>query len=417
MKNRPAMVIIGAGQSGARAAHALRDNGWDGEITLLGNEGIAPYDRPPLSKAVLLGQKTTAQCALYDETFYSEQRIDLRVDGSVQQIDRAARKVVLKDGHTVAYQRLLIATGAAPRRLSVPGSTLEGVHVLRTAADASSVVGELLPGRKIAIVGAGFIGLEIAATAIARGCEVVVIEAAARALMRAVPEIVAAYLVERHRQMGVDVRFAVQVDRIIGSNMKRVTGVKLSDGTTIACDCVIAGIGVKPRTELAEAAGIDVADGIAVDDTLRTNDPHIFAAGDVCSFPHRLFRRRMRLECWKNAEDHARIVARNMLDRGETYSEVPWFWSDQYDMTIQIAGMPAFGVTTVVRETGTTSRIFFALDRDGVLVGASGVGQVSEIARDVRVGQELIARRACVEPSLLSDRSVKLTPLLAAEAL
>jgi 3-phenylpropionate/trans-cinnamate dioxygenase ferredoxin reductase component len=417
MKNRPAMVIIGAGQSGARAAHALRDNGWDGEITLLGNEGIAPYDRPPLSKAVLLGQKTTAQCALYDETFYSEQRIDLRVDASVQQIDRAARKVVLKDGHTVAYQRLLIATGAAPRRLSVPGSTLEGVHVLRTAADASSVVGELLPGRKIAIVGAGFIGLEIAATAIARGCEVIVIEAAARALMRAVPEIVAAYLVERHRQMGVDVRFAVQVDRIIGSNMKRVTGVKLSDGTTIACDCVIAGIGVKPRTELAEAAGIDVADGIAVDDTLRTNDPHIFAAGDVCSFPHRLFRRRMRLECWKNAEDHARIVARNMLDRGETYSEVPWFWSDQYDMTIQIAGMPAFGVTTVVRETGTASRIFFALDRDGVLVGASGVGQASEIARDVRVAQELIARRACIEPSMLSDRSVKLKPLLALEAL
>jgi 3-phenylpropionate/trans-cinnamate dioxygenase ferredoxin reductase subunit len=417
MKSQPAMVIIGAGQSGARAAHALRDNGWDGEITLLGNEGVAPYDRPPLSKAVLLGQKTTAQCALYDETFYSEQRIDLRVDASVEKIDRAARKVVLKNGHTIAYQRLLIATGAAPRRLSVPGSTLEGVHVLRTAADASSVVGELLPGRKIAIVGAGFIGLEIAAAAIARGCEVIVIEAAAHALMRAVPEIVAAFLVERHRQMGVDVRFAVQVDQIIGSTIKRVTGVKLSDGTTVACDCVIAGIGVKPRTELAEAAGIDVADGIAVDDTLRTNDPHIFAAGDVCSFPHRLFRRRMRLECWKNAEDHARIVARNMLDRGETYSEVPWFWSDQYDMTIQIAGMPAFGVTTVVRETSATSRIFFALDRDGVLVGASGVGQVSEIARDVRVGQELIARRACVEPSLLSDRSVKLKPLLAAEAL
>lgn len=417
MKSRPAMVIIGAGQSGARTAHALRDNGWDGDITLLGNEGVAPYDRPPLSKAVLLGQKTTAQCALYDEAFYAEQRIDLRVDSGVKQIDRAARKVVLNDGHTVAYQRLLIATGAAPRRLSVPGATLEGVHVLRTAADASGVLSELLPGRKIAIVGAGFIGLEIAATAIARGCEVTVIEAAARALMRAVPEIVAEYLVERHKQMGVDVRFAVQVDRIIGASMKRATGMKLSDGTTIECDCVIAGIGVKPRTELAEAAGIDVADGIAVDDTLRTNDPHIFAAGDVCSFPHRLFRRRMRLECWKNAEDHARIVARNMLDRGETYSEVPWFWSDQYDMTIQIAGMPAFGVTSVVRETSAASRVFFALDRDGVLVGASGVGQASEIARDVRVAQELIARRACIEPSLLSDRSVKLKPLLAVEAL
>jgi 3-phenylpropionate/trans-cinnamate dioxygenase ferredoxin reductase subunit len=417
MKTRPAMVIVGAGQGGARAAHALRDNGWDGEITLLGNEGVAPYDRPPLSKAVLLGEKTTAQCALYDEAFYRDQHIDLRVDAAVQQIDRAGRKVVLSGGHTVAYQRLLIATGAAPRVLTVPGTTLDGVHVLRTAADALGVLEELSPGRKIAIVGAGFIGLEIAATAIARGCEVVVIEAAARALMRAVPEVVAAYLVAQHRQMGVDVRFAVQVDRIIGMTNNRVSGVKLSDGTSIACDCVITGIGVKPRTELAEAVGIDVADGIAVDDTLRTNDPHIFAAGDVCSFPHRLFRRRMRLECWKNAEDHARIVARNMLDRGETYSEVPWFWSNQYDMTIQIAGMPAFGVTSVVREMSDTSRIFFALDRDGVLVGASGVGHVNEVARDVRVAQALIARRACIEPALLADRSVKLKALLAVEAL
>ncbi|MFL9934119.1 FAD-dependent oxidoreductase [Paraburkholderia sp. RL18-103-BIB-C] len=413
MTNQPAMVIVGAGQCGARAAHALRENGWKGGITLLGNEGVAPYDRPPLSKAVLLGQKTTGECTLYDEAFYREQRIDLRTDASMERIDRAARQVVLQSGYAIAYHRLLIATGAAPRKLTVPGATLAGVYYLRTVADAGYIAEELQPGRTIAVIGAGFIGLEIAATAIARGCNVVVIEAASRALIRAVPEIVAAHLVERHRQMGVDIRFAVQVDHIVGRD--RVTGVKLSDGGSIPCDCVIAGIGVKPRTELAEAAGIDVADGIAVDDTLRTNDPHVFAAGDVCSFPHRLFRRRMRLECWKNAEDHARIVARNMLDRGETYSEVPWFWSDQYDMTIQIAGMPAFSVSTVVRETGTTSRVFFALDRDGVLVGASGVGNASEIARDVRVAQALIARRACVEPALLADRSAKLKPLLAAE--
>ncbi|MGF7137339.1 3-phenylpropionate/trans-cinnamate dioxygenase ferredoxin reductase subunit [Paraburkholderia sp. EB58] len=415
MRIRPTMVIIGAGQSGARAAHALRDNGWDGGVTLLGNECVAPYDRPPLSKAVLLGEKSTAQCALYDEAFYSEQRIDLRIDAAVELIDRAARHVVVKGGMAIPYHRLLIATGAAPRKLAVPGSMLAGVHCLRTVADAGQIVDELQSGRRIAIVGAGFIGLEIAATAVARGCEVVVIETAARALMRAVPEVVAGYLVARHRQMGVDIRFAVQVERILGE--QRVSGIKLSHGSTLACDCVIAGIGVKPRTELAEAAGIDVADGIAVDDTLRTNDPYIFAAGDVCSFPHRLFRRRIRLECWKNAEDHARIVARNMLDRGETYSEVPWFWSDQYDMTIQIAGMPAFAVTTTVREVGKASRIFFGLDRDGVLVGASGVGHVSEIARDVRIAQELIARRANIDPALLADRNVKLKPLLAVEAL
>jgi 3-phenylpropionate/trans-cinnamate dioxygenase ferredoxin reductase subunit len=280
--------------------------------------------------------------------------------------------------------------------------------------DALSIIGELAPGQRIAVVGAGFIGLEVAATAIAGGCEVVVIEAASRALMRAVPEVVAGYLVERHRQMGVEVRFAVQVDQVLGST--RVSGLKLSDGTTVECDAVVVGIGVTPRTALAEAAGIDVADGIAVDDTLRTNDPYIFAAGDVCSFPHRLFRRRIRLECWKNAEDHARVVARNMLEYGETYSAVPWFWSDQYDMTIQIAGMPAFGTTSVVRETGSASRVFFALDGDGILVGASGVGKVSEISREVRVAQELIARRARVEPAMLADHSTKLKSLLTVEA-
>ncbi|MEI6001022.1 FAD-dependent oxidoreductase [Paraburkholderia bengalensis] len=415
MNARPAMVIVGAGQCGARTAHALRENGWDGEITLLGNEGVAPYDRPPLSKAVLLGERTTAQCAFYDDAFYSDQRIDLRVDAGVQQIDRGARKVVLRDGRSIDYQRLLIATGAEPWRLDAPGAQLDSVHLLRTASDANTLAAVLTPGRHIAIVGAGFIGLEVAASAVARGCDVTVVEAGARALMRAVPEVVAGYLIDRHRQMGVRIHFAAQIERLLGTT--HVTGVKLKDGTHIACDCVIVGIGVKPRTELAEAAGIDVADGIAVDDTLRTNDPHIFAAGDVCSFPHRLFRRRIRLECWKNAEDHARIVARNMLDRGETYSEVPWFWSNQYDMTIQISGMPAFGVQSVVRETGDTSRIFFALDRDGVLVGASGVGKISEIGRDVRVAQTLIGQRACIEPALLEDGSVKLKGLVAAEAL
>jgi 3-phenylpropionate/trans-cinnamate dioxygenase ferredoxin reductase component len=412
---RGAMVIVGAGQCGARTAQALRDNGWEGDITLLGNEGRAPYDRPPLSKGVLLGQKTVTQCALYDDAFYRDNRIDLRVDAQVAAIDRVERRVVLGEGRSVSYRRLLIATGAQPRRLPVPGATLAGVHVLRSVPDALSIVGELAPGQRIAVVGAGFIGLEVAATAIARGCEVVVIEAASRALMRAVPEIVAGYLVERHRQMGVEVRFAVQVDQVLGST--RVSGLRLSDGTTLECDAVVVGIGVTPRTALAEAAGIDVADGIAVDDTLRTNDPYIFAAGDVCSFPHRLFRRRIRLECWKNAEDHARVVARNMLEYGETYSAVPWFWSDQYDMTIQIAGMPAFGTTSVVRETGSASKVFFALDGDGILVGASGVGQASEISREVRIAQELIARRARVEPAVLADRSAKLKSLLTAEAL
>jgi 3-phenylpropionate/trans-cinnamate dioxygenase ferredoxin reductase subunit len=264
------------------------------------------------------------------------------------------------------------------------------------------------------VIGAGFIGLEIAAMAVTRGCHVVVLEAAPRALMRAVPEVVAGCLIERHRQMGVDVRFAVQIERITGE--ARVSGVRLTDGSLVPCDAIVAGIGVRPRTALAEAAGLDIADGIAVDETLRTNDPYIYAAGDVCSFPHPTSGRRIRLECWKNAEDQARVAARNMLGHGDSYSAVPWFWSDQYDMTIQIAGMPALGMTNVVRETGATSRVFFALDADGVLVGASGVGRSGEIARDVRIAQELIARRSYVESALLADRDKKLRSLLVAEA-
>ncbi|QCP49349.1 pyridine nucleotide-disulfide oxidoreductase [Trinickia violacea] len=413
MSTTDAMLIVGAGQCGARAAHALREHGWDGAITLLGDEGLAPYERPPLSKSVLLGQKTTAQCTIYDEAFYRDQRIDLRIEAPVSTIDRAGRRVVLANGDVLAYHRLLIATGARPRRLELPGATLRGVHVLRGVRDAQVIADELMPGRRIAVIGAGFIGLEIAATAVARGCEVFVLEAAPRALMRAVPEAAAGRIVEQHRQKGVDVRFAVRVGRMVGTAC--VSGVQLVDGTTLPCDAVIAGIGVTPRTELAQAAGLDIENGIAVDATLRTNDPQIFAAGDVCSFPHLLLGRRIRLECWKNAEDQARVAARNMLGHGETCSSVPWFWSDQYDMTIQVAGMPALGTTTVVRETGPASCVFFALDGDGVLVGASGVGHVSEIARDVRFAQELMARRACVEPRLLADRGTKLRSLLTAE--
>ncbi|TKC87894.1 pyridine nucleotide-disulfide oxidoreductase [Trinickia terrae] len=414
MNSTDPMVIVGGGQCGARAAHALRENGWDGAIILLGDEGRLPYERPPLSKAVLLGERTAEQCEVYDDAFYRGQRIDLRAGAAAASIDRAAHKVVLADGACVAYHRLLIATGAQLRRLDVPGCELPGVHMLRSAADAQAIAGDLTPGRRIVVIGAGFIGLEIASSAVARGCEVVVLEAAPRALMRAVPEAVAQRLVDKHRSMGVDVRFSVAVERILGD--ARVTGVELADGATVPCEAIVAGIGVLPRIALAQAAGLDIADGgIAVDETLRTSDPFIYAAGDVSSFPHPLFARRIRLECWKNAEDQARIAARNMLGHAEPCSAVPWFWSDQYDMTIQIAGLPALGATTVARETGAASRVFFALDADGVLVGASGVGRTGEIAKDVRIAQELIARRARITPETLADRAVKLRSLLMEE--
>ncbi|MEX3984626.1 NAD(P)/FAD-dependent oxidoreductase [Paraburkholderia sp. EG287A] len=407
-----AMVVIGGGQCGARAVQVLREGGWQGAITLIADEAAQPYERPPLSKAVLLGERTPEQGAIHREAFYREHGVDLRSGCGASAIDRAAHTVTLANGETLAYRRLLIATGAEPRRMSVPGADLAGVHVLRNAGDALAIAGELGPGRRIAVVGAGFIGLEVASSAVQRGCEVVVFEAAPRALMRAVPAEVAQCLVDLHRERGVDVRFDVQVQRFEGDG--RVNAVVLGDGTVVPCDAVVVGIGVAPRVALAQEAGLAIDNGIAVDPALRTSDPDIYAAGDVCSFVHPLYGRRIRLECWRNAEDQARVAALNMLGRDEAHSAVPWFWSDQYDMTIQIAGLPAFGSTKAVRATGTASQVFFAFDEAGVLVGASGVGQTGEIARDVRIAQELIARRARIEPELLADGATRLKSLLAA---
>jgi 3-phenylpropionate/trans-cinnamate dioxygenase ferredoxin reductase subunit len=413
MRTSPAMVVVGAGQCGARAVQVLRENGWDGPIALIGEERHLPYERPPLSKAVLMGERTPQHAAVLSETFYRDHEIDLRMGCRVNAIDRTAHRVVLADGETFAYQRLLLATGAEPRRLAIEGASLSGVHLLRNAEDALAIAAELMPGRRIAVIGAGFIGLEVAACAAQRGCEVVVLEAAPRALMRAVPADVAAHLIERHRHQGVEVRFGVRVERIVGEG--RVDAIVLADDDIVHCDAIVVGVGVVPRTALAQRAGLGTENGIEVDATLRTSDSRIYAAGDACSFDHPLFDRRIRLECWRNAEDQARVAALNMLGADEVHTAVPWFWSDQYDVTIQITGMPAFGTTTVCRQTGSASRVYFALDADGVLVGASGVGQTSEIARDVRIAQELIARRVRARPERLTDLSIKLKSLLTEE--
>ena len=408
------MVIVGGGQCGARAAHALRTNGWEGAISLIGRERRLPYERPPLSKAVLVGELDASQCEIYGEAFYREHEIDVIVDSPVLEVDRQRQVVRVADGRDIAYSRLLLATGAAPRTLAVPGNGLQGIHVLRTDIHANEIAHELMPGRRIVVIGAGFIGLEVAASAVRKGCEVIVLEAAPRALMRAVPASVTDLIVDMHRAMGVDVRFDVQLRRFVGEH--RVTGVELAGGESIPCDSVIVGVGVQPCTELAQSCGLQVDNGIVVDATLRTADPAIFAAGDVCSFEHPLFNRRIRLECWKNAEDQARVAASNMLGHDEKSRFVPWFWSDQYDTTIQIAGLPSLGSTTVVRETGATSRVFFALSSEGVLVGASGIGTTGEIAKDIRISQDLIAKQARPSPAALMDRTFKLRSLLVAEA-
>lgn len=405
------MVIVGAGLAGARASAELRETGFDGRITLIAGEPHAPYDRPPLSKAVLLKEKSPRDCSLFGDTFFADHAIDLMLARNVAGIERARRAVLLDDGEGIEYSRLLLATGASPRTLSLPGSELPGVLTLRTVDDARDLAARLRHGQRVVIVGGGFIGLEVAASAVAAGCSVTVIEAGERLLKRAVPREIAARIEARHRNAGVQFRFDAQLAAIGGVNAAEE--LRLADGTVIHCDSVVVGVGASPRTALAQAAGLEVADGIVVDDRLCTSDPDIFSAGDVCSFPHPLYGRRVRLECWKNAEDQGRIAARNMLGENLCYREVPWFWSDQYELSIQIAGLPAFGRETVVRETAD-ALLLFHRSADGSLIAASGVGRA--VGRDIRIAQMLIGRHARVSAEELADPSVKLKSLLVAEA-
>jgi 3-phenylpropionate/trans-cinnamate dioxygenase ferredoxin reductase subunit len=408
----PGMVIVGAGLAGGRAAQTLREEGYKGPVTLVGAESRAPYDRPPLSKAVLLKQKSVDECALFTAGFLRHQAIDLKLDTPAVKIDRHARQVLLADGESIAYRRLLLATGAEPRRLSVLGANLPGVAYLRTAEDAERLTTLLTPAKHIALIGGGFIGLEVAASAVAAGCKVTVIEAGERLLMRSVPRQIANRIELRHRAAGVAFRLGAQVAEITGQCS--ATGIRLADGEEIACDVVVVGIGAIPRTALAESAGLAVNDGVVVDDRLATIDPFIYAAGDVCCFPQPLLGKHIRLECWKGAEDQGRAAAKNMLGQDYRYADVPWFWSDQYELSIQMTGLPSAGSDIVVREL-PQALLLFHLMRDGTLVGASGIGSAT-IGRDIRIAQMLIERKAKLACEQLSNPFFKLKALLSAPA-
>lgn len=394
------MVIVGAGECGARAALALRENGWAGPVTLIGGEAHAPYERPPLSKAVLTDADapTPRSCPLPDD-------VDVRVDAVATRIDRDRHEVVLADGRRVGYARLLVATGANARRLPVPGA--HRVRYLRTFADARALRDELRPGARVGVVGGGFIGLELAASAVTRGAAVTVFEAAPAVLGRVVPPSIAATVAERHRQAGVDLRCGTGVAEVTDA------GITLATGETVACDLVVAGVGAVPDTELAEKAGLAVDDGVRVDAHLTTSDPDVFAAGDCCSFPHPLYDgRRLRLESWRNAQDQGAAAARAMLGGDTPFDAVPWFWSDQYDLSLQIAGLPTAAAEVVVRRRPDGVAVEFGLGRDGRLLSASAIGVGNSVAKDVRLAEMLIARRAAPSPAELADADRPLKAIL-----
>ena len=306
-------------------------------------------------------------------------------------IDRKKQEVFLENGERLRYGRLLLATGAEPRRLSVPEVGPSDIRYLRSAADASGLADVIRRRQRLIIVGGGFIGLEVAAAAASCGCKVTVIEAGARLVMRSVPTEIEKLLAARHRLAGVTFHLNRQVTGYTVGALGRVE-VDLDDGTQLHGDTILAAIGVAPRVELAEAAGLAIDNGVAVDATLRSSDPNIFAAGDVSSFPHGLFGSRIRLECWKNAEDQGAVAARNILGAGEEYGGAPWLWSDQYELSIQVAGLPAPAANCVTRRIERGGLLVFQLADDGRLICASGIGSEGTIGRDIRVAQLMIER-------------------------
>jgi 3-phenylpropionate/trans-cinnamate dioxygenase ferredoxin reductase subunit len=405
------MVIVGAGEAGTRAAFALREEGYAGLVSLVGAERHLPYERPPLSKDAM-APAGAGMKAIADAERFEQAGIRLVLSAAATSIDRAAREIKLESDIPLSYDRLLLATGARPRMLAIAENSRRCVY-LRTHDDAEAIRSHLRPGARIAVIGGGFIGLELAAAARTRGCGVTVIEAEKRLLTRAVPAEIAAVLHEAHTKNGVDIRCGAAVTAI-GDQGDGVS-IALADGASIEADVCIIGIGAIPNTDLAERAGLAVENGIRVDERMATSDPYIFAAGDCCSFPLGVYAgRRVRLEAWRNAQDQGNLAARNMLGRQEDFAAIPWFWSDQFDLSLQIAGLVGEGADTVRREIGAGAFILFHLAADGRLVAASGIGQGNAVARDIRLAEMLIAKRARPPRDKLAAAETKLKTLLAA---
>ncbi len=364
-------VIIGAGQAGAQAAHSLRQGGYEGGIVMLGEEAHPPYQRPPLSKKYLSGELEAERLWLRPEEFYEANNIDLRVSSPVTEIDRDAREVVCADGERIAYDALLIATGTRPRSLPLPGFDLPGVLPLRTLADVDRLREVLEKPCRIAIVGGGYIGLEVAAVARGLGHEVTVLESQERVLNRVVAPELSAFFQKLHSGHGVDIRYGVSVEAVEGEG--RAEAVRLGSGERIDCDLVLVAVGAVPNVELAQAAGLEVDNGICVDASCRTSDPVIYAAGDCTSFPAARYGRNIRLESVQNAIDQAKAAASAILGKEVSYDPVPWFWSDQYDVKLQIAGLSQLHDETKLVGDPDNGSFYIAYLRDGRLLSVDSV--------------------------------------------
>jgi 3-phenylpropionate/trans-cinnamate dioxygenase ferredoxin reductase subunit len=371
-------VIVGAGMAGAKAAETLREEGFDGRIVLVGQEREAPYERPPLSKSYLMGQSPREEARVHADGFYSEHEIELEQGMAVTALDPGGHIVTLDDGRKLSYDRILIATGAAPRRPPIEGTELDGVHVLRTLADADALRAELAEGGALAVIGAGWIGCEVAAAARGQRADVTLVEHAEHPLEGALGSTLGGFFADVHREHGVRLLTGARVRRLEGN--VRVNSIRLADGSRVACDTVVLGVGVGPETRLAEAAGLLVDHGILADELLRTSHPDVFAAGDAASAWRPRYGRHVRVEHWANALDQGPAAARSMLDRGEPFDTLPYFFTDQYDVGMEYVGLHSPSDRLVLRGRPEERRLHaFWLAEDGHLTAGMHVNEWDSI--------------------------------------
>jgi 3-phenylpropionate/trans-cinnamate dioxygenase ferredoxin reductase component len=400
-------VIAGASLAGAKAAEALRAEEFDGPVILIGDENERPYERPPLSKDYLLGKTERDSIYVHPADWYEGNDVSLRLRTTVTGLDRAAHEVTLDDGSRLGYAKLLLTTGSSPRRLDVPGGALDGVHYLRRASDSDQIKEAFRAASRVAVIGAGWIGLETAAAARTAGAEVTVLETAELPLLRVLGREVAQVFATLHTDHGVDLRCGVQVAEITGAG-GRVTGVRLGDGSHVPADVVIVGVGIAPNTQLAEVAGLEVSNGIRVDAQLRTTDPDIYAAGDVANAFHPLIGTHLRVEHWANALHQPQAAARAMLGQVVSYERLPYFFTDQYDLGMEYSGyVPPGGYDEVVLRGDVAGREFIAfwLSAGRALAGmnVNVWGVTDEIQALVRAGKPIAAGRLADPDVPLAD--------------
>ena len=407
MPGTETFVIVGASLAGAKAAQTLRGEGFDGRLVLLGAEAVRPYERPPLSKDLLLGKAERDSVFVHEAGWYADNDVDLRLGTRVTSVDRAGHRIGLEDGSSLDYTRLLLTTGASPRRLAVPGADLENVLYLRTLTDCETLTAALADGGPVVIAGAGWIGLEAAAAARQAGCEVTIVETDPQPLHRWIGPELGEVFAALHREHGVTFRLGESVTELRGSESVRQA--VTSSGTELEARLVIAGIGAAPATGLAVEAGLEADDGILVDASLRTSDPDIFAAGDVARAFSPLLGRRIRVEHWSNALNGGPAAARAMLGQDVTYDRVPYFFSDQYDLGMETSGLPEPGhYDQVVYRGDTDGREFIAFWlSEGRVVAGMNVN-VWDVSDDI---QALIRAGRLVDPDRLADSDVPLADL------